>query len=335
MDEPVVISVVVVNWNTRDILEECLGKIADAVSPLRSEVLVVDNNSDDGSTGMVRQKYPEVRLLENTENLGFPKAVNQGISASSGEFIALVNSDVMVPPGVLVKLAEFLENNPRAAAVAPQLEGRSGWLQDSGGYAPGPMSALMQTFSIRQLRHGRVHGLFVRSSEREAEALKVDWLGAACMVLKRKAVDEAGLLDDEYFMYAEDMEYGLRLKGLGWDSYLLPWARVIHYGGASTSKIPEARLLWLAGVFRIAAGQLSGPKYTVFGILLSLSFLLRFLFMGLLLRVFPERRRRMRAEGIRARNTFLYLRAAARLACRSRSYAARYSRQIEGKCRLK
>lgn len=321
------LSIVIVNWNTRDLLRECLEQIPPAAAGLVYEVIVVDNGSQDGSVAMLREEFPQVLVTENAENVGFPKAVNQGMSQCRGRYIALINSDIMTSPGSLARMVDHLEKHPQTAAAAPQLIGRQGHMQYSGGYAPSPRTGLLQLVELQALAGGRSHGLFVRARDSQ-KPQSVDWLCAACMVLRRRAVDEAGMLDDSHFMYAEDLEYGIRLRRGGWQLHLLPWVRVVHYGGASGEGAPEMRLMWLGGVFRVAAGYLSRPAYSTFGILLSAAYGSRFLAVRTL-RALPFTRRLVHGEVAHVEDMRLYSKTAFQLALKAPSQAAAFCQELE------
>lgn len=325
------LSVVVVNWNTCDILRCCLEKLLAAMEGIEGEVVVVDNGSTDGSGAMVRSFFPSVRMLENVENLGFPRAVNQGIHVSAGEYVALVNSDIMVTTAGLKQMVEHLDNNDDVAAVGPQLVGRAGHLQYSGGYAPSPLAALHQLVGIQSLLGGYSRALFVRTRYGK-RALPVDWLCAACLMVRRQAMDEVGLLDDSHFMYAEDVEFGLRLRRGGWRLHLIPWIRVLHYGGASSAKISEAKLLWLGGFFRVAANQLPRSAYSIFGVLLSASFLLRMLLLGVL-HLAHGHDRGGRSEVAAMGDLGLYAWTAFKLGLHEPVFATEYCARLEESCR--
>lgn len=254
-------------------LRECLKRLENSAKDISSELIVVDNGSTDDTIELLKSEFADVRLIENTSNLGFPKAVNQGIVASRGEFVALVNSDIMVPAHALELLKKELVKDSVIAAVGPQLEGRSGHLQFSGGFQPSLTSSFHMLLGDRFFREKNTRALFIRSQQ--DLPIDVEWLCAACMIVRREAIDDVGLFDESHFLYAEDVEYGLRLHDSGWKLRLVPKVRVLHYGGESSAKVSEINLLWLAGIFRIAAGRLSRPQYAVFGATMAAAYGLR------------------------------------------------------------
>lgn len=330
--EPVELSVVVISWNTCEILRKCLDSIIPAARSLSHEIILVDNGSSDGSVKMVQRRFPGVRLIENRENLGFPKAANQGMEVATGRNLALLNSDATVTPGSLETLSHYLDDNAGVAAVSPQLRGRGGHLQYSGGFAPSYATAVSQLAGVQALFGGRSHGLFVRSRSTK-KPMPVDWLSGTCLVVKREAVEDVGMLDDGHFMYAEDLEYGLRLHRAGWQLHIVPWVNAVHYGGVSMAKIPEAKLLWLGALFRVAAEDLSRMEYTTFGLFLSASYLLRFALLkaaGLA----PWHARGGREEVMtRVNDIGLYARTAFKLGISAPSHAAVFCQKLEETCR--
>jgi GT2 family glycosyltransferase len=320
---------IVVNWNTCDLLQECLERASIAAKKIDHEIIIVDNGSTDGSIEMVRSSLPSIHLIENTENLGFAKAVNQGIKASSGELVVLVNSDIFMSSNSLVQLVKHLDENPEVAAVGPQLVDRNGHLQYSAGFAPSPLSALKQLIGIHALFGGRSRGVYARSKSTR-KVLHVDWLSAACLVIRMETIKVVGMFDESKFMYAEDTEYGLRLSDSGWKLYLLPWVRVLHLGGASSSNLSETQLLWLGGMFRVAAGRLSRPTYTLFGALLGTAYLERYLLIciaNIIMKCDP-------GEGVvSADESLLYARTAFKLCFRRTDYASVYCKELEERLR--
>lgn len=323
-DSGVDISIIIISWNTREILRECLQHLASGVGKMSVETIVVDNGSTDGSQEMVRVDFPGVILIENDENQGFPKAVNQGIEAGRGKYLAILNSDTMVTPGSLQDLVEYMEDNPLAAAVGPQLMGKDGHYQYSGGFAPSLFAAFNELTVVNMIFRNKARKLFVRSRSPRAP-IKLDWLCAACMIVRREAVDEAGAFDDSHFMYAEDMEYGLRLRSSGWEVHFLPTVKVVHYGGASSAGLKETKLLWLGGLFRVAAGRLSRPTYPVFGILLSLAYLER----SILLRTVRAMPGLNNSGLAHAREAANYAKTAFKLGFHDPQYASAFCRKLE------
>lgn len=267
---------------------------------------------------MVKKDFPAVRLLINDKNIGFPKAVNRGVKQSSGRYIALINSDVLVSVSSLCRLVSYLDDNPRVGADGPQLLEPDGHFQFSGGMAPSLTLALKSLFSSER-------GLMVRSRQ-QVGPIEVDWLSMASMVIRRQAMEEIGLLDESHFMYAEDMDYGLRLKKAGWRIALLSDIRVIHLFRASSSKNKLAETLGVAAFFRIAANELTSADYAIFGLLRSLAYALRFIVLKIGC---------LASKGAceKAPHLSLYTKIAFKLSLRNREYADRFCRDLENRLR--
>ncbi|MHB1380627.1 MAG: glycosyltransferase family 2 protein [Thermoleophilia bacterium] len=322
------VSVVIISWNTREILRDCLAELPAGLSGISHEVLVVDNGSSDGTQEMLNNQFPNVILLDNEVNLGFPSAVNRGIEHSRGAFIAILNSDTMVTKGSIRALVDELKRDEAAAAVGPQLVGKDGHFQYSGGFAPSLLAAFNELPVVSLILGSKAKKLFIRSRT-PGEAIQVDWLCAACMVVRREAIASAGMFDDDHFMYAEDMEYGLRLRAHGWKVLLVPRVKVVHYGGASSVGLPETKLLWLGGLFRVAAGRLSRISYLLFGVLLSIAYLQRSVLIWTV-RIMPGLNKKGLAH---AREAATYSRTAFLLGFHDPQYASEFCRKLEERFR--
>ncbi|MHB8160079.1 MAG: glycosyltransferase family 2 protein [Thermoleophilia bacterium] len=322
----IALSVAIISRNTCDVLRDCIATIPVAAGGLEHEIIVVDNDSTDGSVEMVRNNFPDVRLIANTENLGFPKAVNQGICESSGRYIAILNADILPPQKALQRLVEHMDAKPAVAAAGPQLMGRDGRLQYSGGYAPSPAAVLRQLTGLNTLMGNRARGLAVRARSPK-RVMSVDWLCGACLVVRGQAIDDVGGFDESVFMYAEDVEYGLRLRKSGWQLHLVPWVRVIHYGGLSGAGIAETELLWLGAIFRIAAKNLSPAAYKAFGLLESAEFFSRYI-LSAMASALPGRHG-IGAEVARPGDFRKYAGAAFRLSMRGPEYVSQFCAGLE------
>jgi len=220
------LSICVVSYNTRNLLQQCLDSaVAEVGGALQSELWVADNGSVDGSVALVRERYPAANLLENAENVGFARAMNQCLERSQGRYILLLNSDAVVQPGAIRRLYHFMETHPRAGVVGPALLNTDGSFQRSWFSFP----TFWGELSGRQGRASRLRKLPVHGM-----AFKADWVNGACLLARRRAVESVGLLDQRFFMYSEETDWCRRMQDAGWDCYCLPSARVIHLGGGST-----------------------------------------------------------------------------------------------------
>lgn len=221
------VSIVIVNWNTRDLLLACLASLPEAVNGLHAEIWVVDNNSTDDSVAALRDTYPHVHLIVNEENLGFATANNQAIRSSQGRHVLLLNSDTVALPGSITTLVRFLDQHPHIGIAGAQLLNGDGSLQLSWASFPTIWSELRG-------KNVRVRRPYVTQDGSPAYA--VDWVGGACLLIRRAAVDQIGLLDEAFFMYSEEADWCFRVKQQGWRVCYYPAAQVIHFGGQSSKK---------------------------------------------------------------------------------------------------
>lgn len=227
------LSVIIVNWNGRDLLKQCLDSLAH-VTALALDVIVVDNASTDGSPALVRESYPQVRLLENRENLGFSRANNQGIRVATGRHILLLNSDTIVQPGAFEAMVALLDRHPRLGVVGAELLNLDGSLQPSWAAFPTWLSEVLgRNFRAR------------RPMSAEPGAYLVDWVGGACLAARREAIVEVGLLDEAIFMYTEETDWCYRFVKAGWGVAYLEGAKVTHLGGGSSRRSSVRSLIEL------------------------------------------------------------------------------------------
>ncbi len=236
------LTVVIVNWNTRELLAQCLDSVYHDIPQRAIEVFVVDNHSSDGSSTMVREQYPQVRLIENVENVGFARANNQAIRCSEGRYILLLNSDTVVKPGAFDALIEFMDEHPRAGGCGARLLNSDGSLQYSCSPSPSLVGEFKRLFHLPGIRPD---GYYPMHQWDQSLARPVDVLLGACLLLRHEVLDRVGLLDEDYFMYSEEVDLCHRVKSAGWDLFWVPQAQVIHLGGQSTRQVSEMMFLRL------------------------------------------------------------------------------------------
>jgi len=251
------LSVIIVNWNTRELLAGCLESVAGSrlkvegrgAEPVTSnpqpstvEVIVVDNASSDGSAAMVRERFPWVTLIENAENVGFAAANNQGIPEATGRYVVLLNSDTEVRPGALEVLLGFMDDHPRAGACGARLLNADGSLQPSCHPMLTPGREFWRLAFLDRLLPRATYPMarWDVTTPRRVEVIK-----GACLVLRREALDQVGLLDDGYFMYTEEVDLCHRLALAGWELWWEPRAEVVHFGAASSRQAREEMYLQL------------------------------------------------------------------------------------------
>lgn len=261
------LSIIIVSWNTKELLAQCLASLARHPLSTAHETIVVDNGSHDGSPQLVAAQYPHVQLIENPDNRGFSRANNQAIRRAQGKYILLLNPDTEVHAHALDRLVQFLEENPEAGAVGARILNPDGTLQHSCSPAPTLRNEWLHLFHLdRERRQGMAN--WSTDTPRQVETL----LGA-CLMFRRQIIEQIGMLDEGYFMYSEEVDFCYRLRQAGWRLYWLPQATVIHYGGQSTQQIATEMFMQLyqnkLRYFRKHRGRLGGWTYKL--ILLSAS----------------------------------------------------------------
>lgn len=227
------VSVVIVAWNGCALLGRCLGYLFAQQSPPSFEVIVVDNGSSDGTPEMVEARFPQCQLIRSGENLGFAAGNNLGFAHARGRHVLLLNPDVyLTEPLTLQRLSAFLDETPRFAGVGCRLTYADGRHQvGDAGYRPTPRALLMHGLGISRLLPG-VRGLFLTRLAPQG-AMEVDWLSGALFLVRREVIDAVDGLDTSFFLYAEDVEWGCRMRRAGWYLAYLPDLSAIHLQGGT------------------------------------------------------------------------------------------------------
>ncbi|MDD2196835.1 MAG: glycosyltransferase family 2 protein [Bacteroidales bacterium] len=232
------LSVVIVNYNVKHFLEQCLISVFKSLNSIDSEVFVVDNASADGSCQMVRQRFPQVKLIENTVNYGFSYANNQAIRLAEGEFVLLLNPDTVVEEDTFAKCIAFMNEHKKAGSMAVKMiDGKGKFLPESKRAMPSPIVSFYKIFGLSRLfpkskTFARYHlGHLSPNSTHEIEILS-----GAFMFIRKEALDKVGLLDESFFMYGEDIDLSYRILKGGYKNYYYPGTTIIHYKGESTKK---------------------------------------------------------------------------------------------------
>ena len=232
------LSVIIVNYNVKYFLEQCLYSVRKAMESIEGEVIVVDNNSVDGSGAVVREKFPEVKLIENNTNAGYSAANNQGIRMAGGSYILLLNPDTVVEDDTFQKAIEFMDKTPDAGGLGVKMiDGKGNFLPESKRGLPTPAVAFYKIFGLSKLfPKSRIFGKYHLGYLDQDKIHQVDVLSGAFMLLRKSVLDEIGLLDEEFFMYGEDIDLSFRITSSGYHNYYFPGTRIIHYKGESTKK---------------------------------------------------------------------------------------------------
>jgi N-acetylglucosaminyl-diphospho-decaprenol L-rhamnosyltransferase len=233
------VSIIILSWNTRDLLPRCLDAIYQTTGDLDTEVLVIDNGSNDGSQALVRERFPQVLLVTNQQNLGFAGGNNQGLATSNGRYALLLNSDAFVSQGAVQALVELADAQPQAGIVGVQLVNADGSFQASHTRFPNLWREFLTLSGLGRLVYGRWYPSY--GPEESKSAQKVDYVEGACLLVRREAFDEVGGLDEAYFMYAEEVDWCYTMRAKGWQVWYQPAAKVTHLGGASSRNRPSQR----------------------------------------------------------------------------------------------
>ena len=223
------LSVIIVNWNTRDLLCQCLDSLFQKVKEIDTEIFVVDNGSTDGSVVAVREKFPGVRLIENPVNLGFAKANNQALSVSKGRYLLLLNPDTQVKDEAIERMLSFMSAHVEAGLVGAQLLNADESKQNSIANFPSLATELLNKSLLRRLFPEKFPG----KETDYAGPIEVDSVIGACMMVRRDATEQVGLLDEDYFLFMEETDWCYRMRNAGWKIYHIPQAEIFHFQGKS------------------------------------------------------------------------------------------------------
>jgi GT2 family glycosyltransferase len=233
------LSIVIVNYNVKHFLEQCLKSVNQSIKEIDAEIFVVDNNSVDGSNEMVKSLFPSVKLIANTENVGFSTANNQAIRQSTGDYVLLLNPDTVVPENCFSKLLTFADSKPDLGGCGVHMvDGQGKYLPESKRGLPTPEVALYKMIGLNKvLPKSKKFGKYHLGYLPEYENNEIDVLSGAFMLMRKKTLDEVGLLDETFFMYGEDIDLSYRITQGGWKNYYFADTSIIHYKGESTKKL--------------------------------------------------------------------------------------------------
>jgi GT2 family glycosyltransferase len=232
------LSVIIVNYNVRWFLTQCLDAVQRAMQLIEGEVIVIDNHSSDDSVAHIQKQFPDVLIIANTENLGFSKANNLGIQQAKGKYVLLLNPDTVVAEDTFQKCLQFMDTHPEAGALGVRMiDGSGRFLPESKRGLPTPFTAFCKAFGLsalfpRSKQFNRYHLGFLEENKTAA----VDVLSGAFMFIRREALDKSGLLDEQFFMYGEDIDLSYRIQQAGYVNYYFPETTILHYKGESTKK---------------------------------------------------------------------------------------------------
>jgi GT2 family glycosyltransferase len=226
------VSVVIVNWNTRDLLARAVVSVRKYSGELKVETIVVDNGSTDGSAQMIYRLYSNVQLIANGDNVGYTRAANQGLAAAQGRYILFLNSDAEVTEGCLETLVRVMDAHREVGACSPR------WGDDPhmvpAGVFPRLWMRLLPVKVNQRIERRRIEGFY-----RDRELFEVEWIIGACLMVRREVVRQIGGMEERLFMWYDDAEWCLRMKQAGWRRVIVPGAKCLHEHGASAKKVPS------------------------------------------------------------------------------------------------
>ncbi len=237
------LSIIIVNYNVKILLRQCLQSLMNADPPeagkfrqINAEVFVVDNASKDGSVEMVREEFSEVKLIASDQNLGFARANNLAIKQSSGRYLLFLNPDTTVPLGTLSEMIEFMDENPRVGASTCFVELASGGMDpDCHRGFPTPWASLYHFSGLAKLfSHSKMFGQYHQTWKDLTKTHEIDSCCGAFMMVRRKAMEEVGVWDEDFFFYGEDLDWCYRFQEKGWKVMFYPHVKIIHHKGASS-----------------------------------------------------------------------------------------------------
>lgn len=238
---PSLLSIIIVNWNVRDLLRTCLQSIERGRGALDVEVIVVDSASSDDSVAMLQTAFPWVRLIACDENVGFPKGNNLGLAAANGCYLYLLNPDTEIVGDALNVMVGYMAQHPDVGAVGSQLLYADGRIQSSRRRFPTLVTGLFESTWLQPLAPRKLLRHYYAQDLPDDETADVDWVMGASLMVRREVVEQVGGMDEAYFMYSEELDWCRRIKDAGWRVVYLPGAQVIHHEGKSSEQAVTAR----------------------------------------------------------------------------------------------
>jgi len=270
------LSIIIVNYNVKDFLENALISIKKAIADIKAEIFVVDNASEDGSVEMVRQKFPDVKLIVNDKNLGFARANNQALKLAKGKYILLINPDTIVQEDTFKVLISFLESHPECGMVGCKILNPDGTLQLACRRSfPTPWVAFTKMAGLSALfPKSKIFARYNLTYLDPDEITEVDAVSGSFMMIRREVYEQVGGLDEDFFMYGEDIDWCYKIKKAGWKIYYVPLTQIIHFKGESTkrSNIDEIRVFYDA--MRIFVKK-HYKEFALLGLILKLGVFIR------------------------------------------------------------
>jgi len=271
------VSIIIVNWNTRDILRDCLQSVYEQASDINFEVILIDNASTDGSIEMVKNDFQRVILIENPENRGLAAANNQGMAIAKGRYVLLLNSDTVLLERSIAKTVAFSDTHPEAAVVGCRVLNQDGTIQPSCFMFPSLLNMLLSSSYLYKLfPKSRFFGRQHLTWWKRDDAREVDVVMGCFMLVRREAIEQIGVMDERFFMYGEETDWCYRFYKAGWKILFTPGASIIHLHGASTKQRKPEMTLQLRGSILLFCRKHKGSlAYSLACLLIASFFFLR------------------------------------------------------------
>lgn len=271
------VSTVIVNWNTCDILRDCLASLYANTRDVEFEVIVIDNASSDGSVDMVKSEFPQVKIIANAENRGFAAANNQGIAATEGRYVLLLNSDTVVLDGAIDKVVAFADTYPKAGITGCRVLNEDKTLQLSCFMFPSVLNVfLLTTYLYKLFPKSKFFGRSRMTWWDGSDIREVDVVTGCFMLVRQEAIKQVGMMDEGFFMYWEETDWCYRFKQAGWKVMFTPDAQIIHIGGVSSKQVkPKMVWHWRKSMLLFFKKHKSLLAYLSVWILIALFFLTR------------------------------------------------------------
>lgn len=235
------LTIVIVSFNTHDLIRDCLSSLDVGCDGVTVETMVVDNASTDGSSEMIRGEFPQVRLLANHLNMGFAAANNVALRLAKGRYVVLLNPDTRVHPGALSKLASFMDRTPSAGYCGPRLVNEDGSHQPSARRFPTILSAAYALVGLTRRFPRSRHTLNLHSIQGDTECFRADWLCGACLMVRSDCIRQTGFLDQGFFLYFEETDWCRKMAREAWEGWYVGSAEVVHLGGQSIAHNDNVR----------------------------------------------------------------------------------------------
>lgn len=268
------ISIIIVNWNTKELLRDCLHSVYKTVQGIAYETIVVDNASEDGSVAMLRREFPAAHLIENKVNRGFGAANNQALSIMKGRYALLLNTDTLLTENAVSLLFSFMEGRPDTAMACGQLLNTDGSRQNSIAAFPSLLT-LMTNISLLEYIWPR---RYPSKRYTYAEPVEIDSGIGACLLVRKQAIDEVGMLDERYFFFFEETDWAYRMKAAGWKIFHVPQAFIYHLQGQSIGRDVRSRMEFYRSRFQFFRKWYSYPGFLLTGVVIVTRLLINWLF---------------------------------------------------------